>query len=84
IGRRLNLKRQYYIMKKTLRPLMAGSINRGIDLAESMVLKGFEPKRRKNHVLDVHIKIIDIAIIILVLAILALVIYFTSYYSVPL
>ncbi|MCK5409039.1 MAG: AAA family ATPase, partial [Candidatus Heimdallarchaeota archaeon] len=83
IGRRLNLRRQYYIMKKTLRPLMAGSINRGIDLAESMVLKGFEPKRRKNHVLDIHIKIIDIIIIILVLAILGLVIYFTTYYSVP-
>ncbi|MHA1592256.1 MAG: energy-coupling factor transporter transmembrane component T [Candidatus Heimdallarchaeaceae archaeon] len=83
IGRRLNLRRQYYIMKKTLRPLMAGSINRGIDLAESMVLKGFEPKRRKNHVLDIHIKIIDIIVIILVLAILGLVIYFTTYYSVP-
>ncbi len=83
IGRRLNLRRQYYIMKKTLRPLMAGSINRGIDLAESMVLKGFEPKRRKNHVLDIHIKIIDVIIILLVLAKLGLVIYFTAYYSVP-
>ncbi len=79
IGRRLNLKRQYYIMKKTLRPLMAGSINRGIDLAESMVLKGFEPKRRKYHVLDVHLKIIDIAIIITTLGILGLIIYLTSY-----
>jgi energy-coupling factor transport system ATP-binding protein len=77
IGRRLNLRRQYYIMKKTLRPLIAGTLNRGIDLAESMVLKGFEPKRRKNHMLDVHIKIIDIAIIILFLAILGLVIYLT-------
>jgi len=79
IGRRLNLKRQHYIMKKTLRPLMAGSINRGIDLAESMTLKGFEPKRRKYHVLDVHLKIIDISIIIITLAILGLVIYLTSY-----
>ncbi len=81
IGKRLSLRRQYYIMKKTLRPLMAGSINRGIDLAESMVLKGFEPKRRKNHILDVHIKIIDIVIIIMVLTILGLAIYFTVYYS---
>lgn len=84
IGRRLNLRRQYYIMKKTLRPLMAGSINRGIDLAESMVLKGFNPKRRKNHILDVHIKIIDIASIVIVLTIMGLVIYFTAYYSAPL
>ncbi|MHA1201291.1 MAG: ATP-binding cassette domain-containing protein [Candidatus Heimdallarchaeaceae archaeon] len=83
IGRRLNLRRQYYIMKKTLRPLMAGSINRGIDLAESMVLKGFNPKRRKNHILDVHIKIIDIASIVIVLTIMGLVIYFTAYYSAP-
>jgi len=82
IGKRLNLRRQYYIMKKTLQPLMAGSINRGIDLAESMVLKGFEPKRRKNHVLDVHIKLIDIVTIILIIAILGLVIYFTSFHSV--
>ncbi len=81
VGKRLSLRRQYYIMKKTLRPLMAGSINRGIDLAESMVLKGFEPKRRKNHILDVHIKIIDIVIIIMVLTILGLAIYFTVYYS---
>lgn len=77
IGRRRNLRRQYYIMKKTLRPLIAGSLNRGIDLAESMVLKGFEPKRRKNHVLDVQIKIIDTAIITIILAILGLVIYLT-------
>ncbi len=76
-GRRMNLRRQYYIMKKTLRPLMAGAINRGIDLAESMALKGFEPKRRKNHIVDVHIKIIDVVLIIKILAILGLVVYLT-------
>ncbi len=78
IGRRMNLRRQYYIIKKTLRPLMSGAINRGIDLAESMSLKGFEPKRRKNHIVDVRVKILDIALIIKILAILGLVIYFTT------
>lgn len=63
-AKKWQLKRQFYNMRKTLKPLITGSINRGIDLAESVVLKGFKPRRRKFYVYNIRIRIIDIFVVI--------------------
>lgn len=63
-ARKWQIKNQARILKKTLKPLISGSINRGVDLAESMVIRGFEPRRRKVHVLSVRMKLQDGLLII--------------------
>ncbi len=70
------IRKQFYNLKKTLKPLIAGSINRGIDLAESMMIKGFIPKRRKNIYFDVRIRFIDIITMVVLISVLVLVILF--------
>ena len=76
-AKRWQIYKQANIMRKTLKPLISGAINRGVDLAESMVMKGFEPKRRKSYALSVKIRSLDVVMIIsstiaLVLAIIYL------------
>lgn len=75
-AKKWKMKKQFYILRKTLKPLITGSMNRGVDLAEAMILKGFKPKRRKDHLLDLHIKLIDIFVMILSIAILVCIIIF--------
>jgi energy-coupling factor transporter transmembrane protein EcfT len=75
-AKRWQIRRQFYNFKKTLKPLITGSINRGIDLAESMTIKGFIPKRRKNVYLDVRIRILDIIALLILISSLVLVILF--------
>jgi len=70
------IRKQFYNLKKTLKPLITGSINRGIDLAESMTIKGFIPKRRKNVYLDVRIRLIDIITLLVLISAFVLVIIY--------
>jgi energy-coupling factor transporter transmembrane protein EcfT len=77
VSKKWNVKRHFYVLKKTLNPLVTGAINRGVDLAEVMVVKGFEPRRRKTHILNLKIKILDIIYIILAISSVVLVIVFT-------
>lgn len=75
-AKRWQIRKQFYNFKKTLKPLITGSINRGIDLAESMTIKGFVPKRRKNIYLDVRIRLIDIITILVLISAMVLVILY--------
>ena len=38
-AKKWKIRRQFYILRKTLKPLITGSMNRGVDLAEAMILK---------------------------------------------
>ena len=75
-AKKWQLKKQAHNLRKTLKPLISGAINRGVDLAESMVMKGFEPKRRSTYALNVRLRIIDIAIIFFSIAALILTIIY--------
>ena len=75
-AKKWKMRKQFYILSKTLKPLITGSMNRGVDLAEAMILKGFKPKRRKDHLLDLHIKIIDITVMLVSTSILVCIIIF--------
>lgn len=75
-AKKWQLKKQAHNLSKTLKPLISGAINRGVDLAESMVMKGFEPKRRSTYALNVRLRIIDIAIIFFSIAALILTIIY--------
>ena len=75
-GKWWKIRRQSYVMKKTLRPLVTSSINKAIDVTESMILKGFEPTRRKTYAFDVKIKFGDIITIIMIVTIFVLTIVF--------
>lgn len=76
VAEKWNIKRQFYVLKKTLNPLVTGAINRGVDLAEVMIVKGFKPKRRKNHILNIKINLFDYFCIILFITAVVLVIIF--------
>ena len=75
-AKKWKMRKQFYILRKTLKPLITGSMNRGVDLAEAMILKGFQPKRREDHLLDLHIKITDITVMLVSIAILVCIIVF--------
>jgi len=75
-AKKWEIRKQIYIFRKTLKPLITDSINRGIDLAESMTIKGFVLKRRKNLYLDVRIRLLDIISILFSIAALVLVILY--------
>ncbi|MEE9410345.1 MAG: energy-coupling factor transporter transmembrane component T [Candidatus Heimdallarchaeota archaeon] len=75
-AKKWQIKKQSYILTKTLRPLITGSINRSVDLAEAMIIKGFKPMRRKNHILDLHIKITDIILMLITIAAMVCIIIF--------
>ncbi len=75
-AKKWKMGKQFYILRKTLKPLITGSMNRGVDLAESMILKGFKPIRRDNHLLDLSIRIIDIFIMMISIAALVCIIIF--------
>ncbi len=75
-AKKWEVKKQVYILRKALKPLVTGAINRGVDLAEAMVMRGFEPKRRQEYVFNVRIRLIDIAIIILSITALVLTIIY--------
>lgn len=77
VSKKWNVKRQLYIVRKTLNPLITGAINRGVDLAEVMVIKGFKPQRRESHILNIKIKIFDIIYILLAISSVVIVIVFT-------
>jgi energy-coupling factor transporter transmembrane protein EcfT len=76
VSEKWNLKKQFYVLRKTLNPLITGAINRGVDLAEVMVVRGFKPKRRKYHVIDLRISLFDLICIFLSLVFLILVIIY--------
>lgn len=78
-ARYLEIRKQAYILKKTLKPLITGAINRGVDLAESMVLKGFEPKRRKVYAFNIKLKVLDFITILLSLVFLILIFIYLYY-----
>lgn len=75
-AKKWEFRKQIYNFRKTLKPLITDSINRGIDLAESMTIKGFVPKRRKNLYLDVSIRLLDVIAILFSIAALVLVILY--------
>jgi len=75
-AKKWEIRKQIYNFRKTLKPLITDSINRGIDLAESMTIKGFVPKRRKNLYLDVRIRLLDVITILFSIAALVLVILY--------
>ncbi len=75
-AKKWEILKQMYILKKTLKPLVTGAINRGVDLAESMVMKGFEPKRREVYAFSIRIKIVDLIIMILSIPSLVLIIIY--------
>ena len=60
-----NIKQSFHVLRKSLNPLVTNSINTGIDLAEAMIIKGFQPRRRSTYILDLKIKIFDASIMIL-------------------
>jgi len=64
-AKKWEIKKQAQIIRKILNPLISGSINRGVDLAESMLIRGFEPRRRRVHALSVTIKLQDVLLIAL-------------------
>ncbi|MCE7742736.1 MAG: energy-coupling factor transporter transmembrane protein EcfT [Candidatus Heimdallarchaeota archaeon] len=75
-AKKWEIKKQIYILRKTLKPLISGAINRGVDLAESMVMKGFEPKKRQIYAFNVRIRLIDfIAIVLSITALVLTIIY---------
>jgi energy-coupling factor transport system permease protein len=76
VSEKWNLKGHFYVLRKTLNPLITGAINRGVDLAEVMVVKGFKPRRRKIHVLDLSIGLFDALCMILSITSVVLVIIF--------
>ena len=78
-AKKWEVKKQLHILHKSLKPLVSGAINRGVDLAESMVMKGFEPKRREVFAFNVKIKIIDIILMILSIVSMVLVIIYLRY-----
>jgi len=75
-SKKLNFKQIFRVLKKSFNPLVTNSINRGIDLAEAMIIKGFQPKRRKIFILDLSIRIFDVLVIILACTSLTLIIIF--------
>lgn len=75
-AKKWQIRKQFYILKKSLKPLVVGSINRGIDLAEAMTIKGFIPKKRKNYYINIKLKLIDILTMLLSIAGLVLVILY--------
>ncbi|MCG3220100.1 MAG: energy-coupling factor transporter transmembrane protein EcfT [Candidatus Heimdallarchaeota archaeon] len=77
VSEKWNFKRHFYVLKKTLNPLITGAINRGVDLAEVMVVKGFKPKRRKNHILNLRITLFDVLCIIISITSMVLIIVFS-------
>lgn len=77
VSEKWNFRRHFYVLKKTLNPLITGAINRGVDLAEVMVVKGFKPKRRKNHVLNLKISLFDVVCVIISIASVVLIIVFS-------
>ncbi|MCG3227374.1 MAG: energy-coupling factor transporter transmembrane protein EcfT [Candidatus Heimdallarchaeota archaeon] len=77
VSKKWNIRRHFYVLKKTLNPLITGAINRGVDLAEVMVVKGFKPKRRKNHVLNLRINLFDVVCVIISITSVVLTIVFS-------
>ncbi|MHA1397884.1 MAG: energy-coupling factor transporter transmembrane component T family protein [Candidatus Heimdallarchaeaceae archaeon] len=75
-AKKIDIKGQYRIIKHILKPLVVGSINRGIDLAEAMVIKGFNGKRRKNLILKPKLYIYEYFLILLCLVVLVLIMVF--------
>ncbi|MHA2357965.1 MAG: energy-coupling factor transporter transmembrane component T family protein [Candidatus Heimdallarchaeaceae archaeon] len=70
------VRNTFYIIRKTLNPLITSTINRGVDLAEAMLMKGFVPRRRSVHILEVKIGVFDVAIMVLSITSVVLVILF--------
>ena len=64
-SKKWNIKQSFHVLRKSLNPLVTNSINKGIDLAEAVVIKGFQPKRREIYTLDLRIKIFDVFVMIL-------------------
>jgi len=52
-------------LRYILNPLIVSSINRGIELAESMILRGFKPKRREVRIYEITFKLKDLIVIII-------------------
>lgn len=77
VSKKLNVKNQLYVLRKTLNPLITGAINRGVDLAEVMVVKGFKPQRRKMHILSLKIQIFDLMYMVCAITSVILAIVFT-------
>ena len=75
-AKKWEVKVQARILKKTLKPLILGAINRGVDLAEAMVMKGFEPRRRQEHVLRTKLRTVDVLAMIISISVLVLVIIY--------
>ncbi|MFW9851808.1 MAG: energy-coupling factor transporter transmembrane component T family protein [Candidatus Thorarchaeota archaeon] len=76
-AKKWNIKQSFHVLRKSFNPLVTNSINTGIDLAETMIIKGFKPRRRETYTLDLKIKIIDLFVMILACtAVVLTIIYF--------
>ena len=63
-SKKWKIKQSFHVLRKSFNPLVTNSINTGIDLAEAMIIKGFQPRRRKTYTLDLKIKILDVLVMI--------------------
>jgi energy-coupling factor transport system permease protein len=75
-AKKWNIKQSFHVLRKSFNPLVTNSINTGIDLAEAMVIKGFQPRRKNSYTLDLRIKIYDILVMILTCSAVTLTIIF--------
>ena len=57
-------KKQVIIIKSTLKPLISGTMNKAIDLAEAMTIKGFQPNIRREHIVNMNLRIYDYILIL--------------------
>jgi len=76
VSEKWNMKKHFYVLRKTLNPLFTGAINRGVDLAEVMVVRGFKPKRRKNHILRLKLGFFDLICVMLSITAMILIVIF--------
>ncbi len=76
VAKRFQLIKGLKIMIKLLRPLLVRSINRSIDVAESMILKGYNTETRPTQILVIKPKFISLITLFVVWALVAAQIYF--------
>ena len=66
-------------LRYILNPLIVSSINRGIELAESMILRGFKPKRREVRIYEITFKLKDLIVIIILTVTISLTMIFSPF-----
>ncbi|MHA1304008.1 MAG: energy-coupling factor transporter transmembrane component T family protein [Candidatus Heimdallarchaeaceae archaeon] len=68
VAKRWNIKKQLTILRKMIKPLFTRATNRGIDLAEAMVLKGYNPKIKRTYCIDRRLRFKDTLLMIISIA----------------